>query len=142
MKQEIRKYLQVSKRLIDELNISTTFNRQFVEQVENNLDDKDSLIIIVSDSFYDTYGFLTDNHRDDLSLLVLTGSWIEGMYLTSQIALGARDNTRITDIIIEQDEPLERLLFLMEDFDDDEYTRALYLKLTDIHSFLKSLRLR
>jgi hypothetical protein len=140
MNQEIRKYLQVSKRLIDELNISTTFNRQFVEQVENNLDDKDALIHLVSDSFYDTYGFLTDNHQDDLSLLVLTGSWIEGMYLTSQIALGARDNTRITDIIIEQDEPLEKLLFLMEDLDDNEDTRALYLRLSDIHSFLKTQR--
>ncbi len=140
MNQEIRKYLEVSKRLIDELNISTPFNRQFVEQVEKNLDDKDALIHLVSDSFYDTYGFLTENHRDDLSLLVIAGSWIEGMYLTSQIALGARDNTRITDIIIEQNEPLEKLLTLMEDYDDNDDTKEIYLKLSDIHSFLKSQR--
>jgi hypothetical protein len=58
MNQEIMKYLQVSKQLIEELNISTSFNRGFVERVERNLEDKDSLINIVSESFNDTYVFL------------------------------------------------------------------------------------
>lgn len=140
MNTETRRYLQVTRQLIDELNISTTFNRDFVERVENNIDDKDSLIYIVSDSFYDTYEFLTGQRRDDLSLLVMTGSWIEGMYLTSQIALGARENTEITDIIIRQDEPLEVLLSLMEDINDQGDSDFLYSELSDIYDFIKDLQ--
>jgi uncharacterized protein YfkK (UPF0435 family) len=136
MNNETRRYLQVSRQLVDELNISTAFNQQFARRVETNLDNTDSLIRIVSDSYYDTYQFLLNQRRDDLSLLVMTGSWIEGMFITSQIALGARDNREITRIILEQDEPLEILLSLMEevegDFDD------LYNDLSDIHDHIRN----
>ena len=138
MNTETRRYLQVSRQLIDELNISTTFNQQFAQRVENNINNTDSLIHIVSDSFYDTYDFLTRQRRDDLSLLVMTGSWIEGMYITSQIALGARDNREITDIILQQDEPLEILLSLMQEIDGD--FDDLYDDLADIHDYIKDLQ--
>jgi hypothetical protein len=136
MSQDIRKYLQVCKQLIDELNISTSFNQGFVQRVERNLDNKDSLINIVSESFYDTYVFLTDNRRDDLALLVITGSWIEGMYLTSQIAIGARDNTEITDVIIRQDDPLEKLIALLDDHGDDAFIHSIYKDLTEIYELI------
>lgn len=138
MNQEIMKYLQVCKQLIDELNISTSFNQGFVQRVESNLDDKDSLINIVSESFYDTYVFLTDNHRDDLALLVMTGSWIEGIFLTSQIAIGARDNSEITDIILRQNDPLEKLLALLDEHEDDELINSIFNDLTDIYEFINA----
>ncbi len=136
MSQDIRKYLQVCKQLIDELNISTSFNQGFVQRVERNLDNKDSLINIVSESFYDTYAFLTDNRRDDLALLVITGSWIEGMYLTSQIAIGARDNTEITDVIIRQNDPLEKLIALLDGHEDDAFIHSMYKDLTEIYELI------
>ncbi len=139
MHQEIRRYLQVCKQLIDELNISTTFNQGFVERVERNLDNRDSLINIVSESVYDTYIFLTEQRRDDLSLLVMTGSWIEGMYLTSQLAIGARDNTEITDIILAQDEPLEKLLELLDDHEDDPFIHSFFKDLEEIYEFLEGI---
>jgi len=138
MSQDIRKYLQVCKQLIDELNISTSFNQGFVQRVERNLDNKDSLINIVSESFYDTYVFLTDNRRDDLALLVMTGSWIEGMYLTAQIAVGARDNTEITDVIIRQGDPLEKLIALLDEHEDDAFIHSIYKDLTEIYELISN----
>jgi hypothetical protein len=140
MNQEIMKYLQVTKQLIEDLNISTSFNMDFVQRVERNLNDKDSLIHIVSESFNDTYVFLTENNRDDLALLVMTGSWIEGMYLTSQISLGARDNSEVTDIIIQQREPLEKLISLLDDHEGDNYINDLQRELQEIHNYLNNLR--
>ncbi|MFO7924409.1 MAG: hypothetical protein R6U58_12035 [Bacteroidales bacterium] len=137
MQQDIMKYLGVCKQLIEELNISTSFNQGFVQRVENNLENKDSLINIVSESFYDTYIFLTGNHRDDLALLVMTGSWIEGMYLTAQIAIGARENREITNIILQQDEPLEKLLSLLDEHEDDSLVYSLYQDLNEILEFLE-----
>ena len=74
MKQETMNYLKVSKKLIDELQISTEFNTTFAERVEKNIDNQDSLITVISDSFYKTYEFLTNNGKDNLSLLVMSGS--------------------------------------------------------------------
>lgn len=113
MKQETMNYLKVSKQLVDELNISTGFNRQLAENVEKNLDNKDSLIVIITNSYYDTYKTLVENNKESLSLLVVAGSWIEGVYITSQIALTSRNNTEFIKILANQKAPLTKLMELM-----------------------------
>lgn len=114
MKQETMNYLRVSKKLIDELQISTAFNARFAERIEVNIDNKDSLIHIISDSFYDTYDFLTNQGKDNISLLVMAGSWVEGLYITSQIAIISKNNEDFMKIIANQKDPLNKLMELME----------------------------
>lgn len=114
MKQETMNYLKVSKKLIDELQITSAFNLKFAERIEKNIDNKDSLISIISDSFYDTYEFLMNNGKDNTSLLVMTGSWIEGLYLTTQIAVISKNSEDIIKIIANQKEPLNKLMELLQ----------------------------
>ncbi|MHC1703510.1 MAG: hypothetical protein AB9846_06335 [Tenuifilaceae bacterium] len=120
MKQETMNYLKVSKKLIDELQITSAFNVEFAQRVEKNLDNKDSLIRIISDSFYDTYEFLANNGKDNTSLLVMTGSWIEGLYITTQIAITSKNNEDMLKIIANQKEPLNKLMELMQPYADDK----------------------
>lgn len=114
MKQETMNYLKVSKKMIDELNISTGFNRQLAERVEKNIDNKDSLILIITDSFYDSYKYLVENGKDNMSLMVITGSWVEGLYITSQIALTSRNNVEFVKVMASQKAPLTKLMELMQ----------------------------
>ena len=48
MKQGTMNYLEASKILIDDLGISTTFNVDYAGRIEKNMDNRDSLISIVS----------------------------------------------------------------------------------------------
>ena len=113
-------YLEASRRLTDEMEISTAFNLDYVERIENNLENWDSLISIISDSFYDTYNYLTINKKDKLAILVMAGSWIEGLYITTQIAITAGDNTKFLDIITHQESSLKKLLEIIEPLKEDE----------------------
>ena len=112
--QETMHYLNVSSDLIDELEINGSFNDDMVNRIENNLDNVDSLIIIISDSFYNTYKYLVSNEQDDMSLLVMAGSWIEAMYITTQISIISKDNSEIIDIIIAQNTSLEKLMEVLD----------------------------
>lgn len=132
MKQETMNYLKVAKQLVDELNIASSFNLSFAQRVEANLENKDSLINLVADSFYDTYVFLTENQRDDLSLLVMAGSWVEGVYLTTQIAITASDNKEFLKILAQQKDPLNRLTDLFEPMKEDENLVSLYNDLIEL----------
>lgn len=114
MKQETMNYLNVSKKLIEELQITSAFNKDFAQRVEDNLDNKDELIQIITDSFYDTYEFLTHEGKDNLSLLVMAGSWIEGLYITTQITVVSKNNEDLMKIIANQKEPLMKLMELLE----------------------------
>lgn len=115
MKQETLKYLQVSKKLVDELQISTEFNKEFAERVQQNIDNKDSLTNIISNSYFDTYAFLQNNGKDYLSILVMTGSWVEGVYTTVEIAKSTPKNELFLKVIANQKRTLAKLLELMED---------------------------
>jgi len=120
MKQETMNYLKVSKKLIDELQITSAFNVEFAQRVEKNIDNKDSLIRIISDSFYDTYEFLVNNGKDNTSLLVMTGSWVEGLYITTQMAIISKNSEDILKIVANQKEPLAKLLELMKPYTADK----------------------
>ncbi len=132
MKQETMKYLESSKKLNDELEISTKFNVDYFERVENNLDSRDSLIEIISDSFIDTWGYLVENEQDKLAILVLCGSYIEGIYITTQIAITAADNTSFLEIIAHQKNSLNSLIGVIEPIKEDADISDIYKRLTDL----------
>lgn len=114
MKQETLNYLKVCKKLIDELQISTEFNASFAERVEQNVDNKDSLTRIISDSYLDTYAFLQNNGKDYLSILVMTGSWVEGLYTTIEIAKSTPKNDVFLRVVANQKQTLDKVLELLE----------------------------
>lgn len=130
--QETMQYLEVSAKLIDELQISTAFNQTLVERVENNLDNVDSLIVIITDSFYETYEYLQVNEQDKLSLLVIAGSWIEALYISTQISIISSDNKQIVEIISDQRSSLVELLDLLEEVKDDPMISDIYAGLSEI----------
>ncbi len=130
--QETMQYLQASSRLIDELQISSGFNRVLVERVENNIDIVDSLIAIISDSFYDTYRHLKENNQDELSVLVMAGSWIEAIYITSQITITSQNNQELLKIIASQDPSLTKLLEIMEPVKENVMINELLTELQKI----------
>lgn len=130
--QETMQYLETSSRLIDELQISTAFNQTLVDRVEANIDNVDSLINIISDSFYDSYKYLQENKQDKLSLLILSGSWIEALYITTQITTITKNNQEIIDIISDQKSTLNKLLEMLDPVKDDQLIVDIYNSLSGI----------
>lgn len=140
MKQETMSYLKASNRLTDEMKISTAFNREYIDRVENNLDYGDSLILIISDSFFDTYKYLVENNKDVSALLVMAGSWIEGLYLTTQIALTARDSDRFIEVIGQQKSSLTELISLMEPVKSDTDLSEIYKSLKNLYNIYEPIQ--
>jgi hypothetical protein len=132
MKQETMKYLESSKKLVDELEISTRFNLDYAERVENNLDSRDSMISIISESFIDTWEYLVENEQDKLAILVISGSYIEGIYITIQIAITAADNTSFLEVIANQKGSLNTLIDVIDPIKNDVDISDIYKGLNDL----------
>lgn len=134
MKHPTMLYLEASEILVDELGISTTFNLTYAERIEANLDDRDSVINIVSDSFVDTWNYLIENKQDLLARLVVCGSWIEGIYITTNIATmpSLRDNAEYLEILANQKNSLNKLVTLMEPVKDLNEVNEVFKGLWDL----------
>ena len=139
MKQGTMLYLEASKTLIDELGISTPFNIDYAERIENNLDDRDSLIGVVSESVYDTWNYLVKNKQDILARLVVCGSWIEGIYITVNIAQTSKDNTEFLEILALQKNSLNKLVALLESVKDTDDAADVFKGLFDLQDIYEGV---
>jgi hypothetical protein len=139
MKQRVLNYLDATKTLIDELGINTTFNMDYAERVENNLDNRDSIIQIVEASFFDTWDHLVSNEQDILARLMVSGSWIEGMYITTNIAKSSRDNTTFLEILATQSNSLNKLVSLLEPVQDVSEISMIYQNLVEVQKIYEGV---
>ncbi len=131
-KQETMLFLKASKSLIDKLEITSAYNATLVAEVENNLDDKDQLVKVITNSFYDTYEFLNKNGKGNLSLMVVSGSFIEGLYIATHISDNTYANPEIVKVIFDQKVILEKLLEVLAPEAKDANVASLITDLTGL----------
>jgi hypothetical protein len=132
MKQEVMNYMETSENLIVELGITGAFSVAFIDEVEANIDDKDVLVELITGSFYDTYEYLVKNNREDLSLLVLVGTWIESLYISCNISETVYHNPELVKVILHQKSSLKELLELLDPYKEHENIKAILADLKPI----------
>lgn len=124
-KDETRKLLQASKELIDGLEVSNVFSQSMADRIEENIENKDSLIAIITQSFYDTHEQLNQNGQDRMALLVVAGSWIEGLYISSNLAVSSNYDKKIMNIVGNQKIAAKKLAELCEKYKDDSDVKSI-----------------
>jgi len=139
MKQDVMNYMEASEYLIKELGITGAFDRNFIDNVEANINNKEELIDLITISFYDTYEYLVKNNKEDLSLLVLTGSWIEAMYISCNISETVYNDPELVKIILHQKTSLNKLLELLNEHKNHETINNLMQDLNPIKKVYDSI---
>ena len=102
--------------------------------MQANYGNQDSLLTIISDSYYAADEYLKDNQRENTSILVIAGGWIEGLYIATQLVKSTTNNSGIITRIAEMKGSLENLVFLFESFGKEEGVTDLVTNLKAIKS--------
>jgi hypothetical protein len=114
-------YLSCAKQLADQLGVTSAFNNETMDRIETNIENRDSLLEIISDAFYTIDGYLKENNRQNISALVITGGWIEGLYLATKITLDSKSAPDdLKKRIADQKYSLGDLILLVESYPADE----------------------
>jgi len=79
-------YLSCIKKLADKLGVSKAFDESAIERMEMNLENRDSLLNIISETYFMLDAYLKENGRDHISAMIIAAGWIEGLYLSTTIA--------------------------------------------------------
>ncbi len=119
MQQEIINYLGAIRSLTNELNMSKVYDESLYEKLKVNFDNKDTLVAILTDVYNNTYANLSDNNQQVLALLVVGGSWVEGMYLTTHVSQAAYNVAGISRVLLEQKQSFELYLEIARPYADD-----------------------
>lgn len=110
-------YISSVKRLADNLNVGQFFDFSLLKKMSST-NNRDSLINTSTNSFLKMNSYLRENKRGAVSALIMAGSWIEGVYISGQIAMKTQ-NKELRDRIGEQKIALDNILIILGTYKND-----------------------
>lgn len=113
------KYLANTKKLADDLGILNAIDKSIINRMEANINNRDSLMEIISETFMNSNSFLKENDRAEIAAIILAGGWVEGLYIGTQVAANTASNKELIERIADQRLSLNTLLSLMGEYKDD-----------------------
>lgn len=111
-------YLASISRIADGLKINQFFDFNTMKRLATSSSDIDSLMYLSLHSFNQMDGHLRLTNRSNLSALMITGVWVEGMYLATQVAKEKSD-TSLAQYIGEQKVILNDILLILKNYQRD-----------------------
>jgi hypothetical protein len=113
-------YLNAMRILSDNLKIGQFFDFNSMKRFAGSDANIDSLIYASTLAFNNMDGELRKQKRGNLSVLMITGAWLEGLHVATQITKTNKNKT-IEDKIGEQKMVLDNLFVILEMFKDETY---------------------
>lgn len=146
--QEAIDYLNASKKLADNLGVIGTFDTEVLKSFESNIANKDSLASILDKAVKSTDKYLKDDSKNRLAALLLTGSFIEGLYISTGVIKSypkdilpddARNLilTPLITVILNQEKSVDEMAKMLASIDQAEPIATLN---TDIQALQASYR--
>jgi hypothetical protein len=111
--QESMVFLKCVNSLAVNIGVNNAFDQVMFDRMEANRENKDSTLEIITNAFKKADQILKINNRPATSAVILAGSWIEGMYVSCQMAQTI-NNEKIIKTIIDQNESLKNLIIMLD----------------------------
>src|SRR5687767_1292137 len=107
------KYMTSIKSLADDLNIGRFFDIEMIGRLATNSQNLDSLLLITTQNFNSINHFLQTENRENLSVLLLTGGWLEAVNIVCEVSKAHPDNKQLMETVGEQKVILENIMLLL-----------------------------
>jgi hypothetical protein len=129
------------KKLADGINVGQFFDFETIKRLSLNRSNLDSLLFLSQNSYNQIDKYLREKGRGQLSALMITGVWIEGQYLATQILRQIPD-TLLRNRVGEQKVILNDLLLLLSPYSKSgpEFT-ALYQDMQEMKDKYREVKI-
>jgi hypothetical protein len=111
--QESMVFLKCVNVLAQSLGVSGAFDTRLFERIEANSTNKDSIIEVVTEAYKKVDEILKYNNRPATSAIILSGCWIEGLFVSCKMAQVVNQEDVIRTII-DQKESLRNLIVMLQ----------------------------
>ncbi|MBV6639505.1 MAG: hypothetical protein KI791_02255 [Cyclobacteriaceae bacterium] len=124
-------YLEACQKLSETIGVSSIFNNQMITKFQESEGNKDTLSSMIDKAIDQAGRNLNEAERLNVGALILTGSFVEGLYLAVKVIetyptdVLDEDNRNLileplVKIVLDQEKPLMDVIALLEDIPHDE----------------------
>lgn len=129
--QEALNYMEACQKLSDKIGISSAFDMSILARFEKNLGNNDSLAVVINDAVEVAEQKLEAGDRLTMAALVLSGAFIEGLYVSTQV-IAKYPKDQLSDenrdlileplmrIVLDQKKPLLDLISVLKHVEQDD----------------------
>ncbi len=129
------RYMNAAKRMADGLGILDAIDNNTIDMLEENINNRDRIMDIISETFMNSSSFLTENERPALACIVLVGGWVEGLYIASTLVGDANiEGNKLVERIVDQKLSFDIVMHLLEDNKDNIDVAEILTEISDLKS--------
>ena len=150
--QEALDYLQAAKELADYLGVVEAMDQAVLERFEENIDERDSLYVIINNAVDNVDEYLLTEQRNKVAALVTTGSFVEGLYVSTELVRTypkdlLPDDTRnliltpVIQLIFKQESSLNELIRLVNSVEPDALMTEIKTGLEELKSNYEAINM-
>ena len=108
-------YMNSAKKMADGLGILKVIDQETMDKLEQNINNSEVIMQIVSETFLNSNSYLEDNGQAATAAIVLVGGWFEGLYISTQLVdMKDFNGNRLVGRIIDQKLSIDILLNLLD----------------------------
>lgn len=127
-KQDAITYLNSMTSLAEDLKIGQFFDYHTIKRLATNSSNLDSLLYITTNNYDKMNTYLQEQKRGNLSIMMLTGGWLEALHLSAQVAKKDK-NEKLIQRIGDQKKVLDLILMLLDFYSSDPNVEKLHTDL-------------
>lgn len=113
-------YLGSIRSLAEGLSIGQFFDFSAISRLATNSKNLDSLLLITTQNFNDINRYLQNQERANLSILILTGGWLEALHISNQVLQKNITNKELREKVGEQKIILENIMLLLSHYENSD----------------------
>lgn len=119
-------YIEAAKAMADGLNILDAIDEETIRHLEENINNRDVIIDIISETLMNSSSFLKENGLEATASVILVGGWMEGLYIaTNLVEDGPLEDNKLVERIVDQKLSLEIMVALLKQSPEDEDATAI-----------------
>lgn len=117
-------YIDAAKEMADGLNILDAIDEATIQRLEENINNRDVIIDIISETLMNSSSFLKENGLEATSSVVLVGGWVEGLYIATSLVNKNDLKSKLVERIVDQKLSLDIMVKLLEESSEDDDAMA------------------
>jgi len=131
-------YISSIKSLAEGIQVGQFFDFATLNRIATNKENIDSLMLISQQSFNRIDSYLRETNRAHLSVVIIAGVWVEGLYISTRVTQDM-PNARMKEIIGEQKVAMNSLMLLLKNYQKEPNIAKLVYNLEEIQELYKQV---
>lgn len=113
-------YMEAAEDMATGLGILDAIDESTIERLEQNINNRDVIMEIVSETFLNSQAYLEDDEQHAVAATIITGGFIEGLYIsTNMVDMKNFKGNKLVGTIADQKMSVDDLIRLLETYNDN-----------------------